>query len=220
MERKKARKRRRGRSAAEEITRKGLRIFNKRDQIKSLGGYRWDVASESKEGVWYRVSYATKSPTCECEYHTTGGQCRCKRMAIVERLLLVAAESEYDPKEIVIERQDLKCPKCPSKEHTRDGWYYGEHQKKRRYRCSKCGRRFRDNLGFEYRHTPPVYITLALMLCGMQAVCGQHTDDFGASGSQRTPECHNRAGGALRQTGRMVRQDFEAAAHKRQVGMR
>ena len=38
MERKKARKRRRGRSAAEEITRKGLRIFNKRDQIKSLAG--------------------------------------------------------------------------------------------------------------------------------------------------------------------------------------
>ena len=146
---------------------RGPRTFNKGGQIKSLGGYRWDVASESKEGVWYRVSYATKSPTCECEYHTTGGQCRCKHIAAVEHLLLVAAESEYDPKEIVIERQDLKCPKCPSKEHTRDGWYYGEHQKKRRYRCSKCGRRFRDNLGFEYRHTPPVYITLALMLCGM-----------------------------------------------------
>ena len=52
----------------------------------------------------------------------------------------------------------------------------------------------------------------------MQVVCGQHTTDPKASGSQRTPECHNRAGGALRQTGRMVRQDLEAAAHKRQVG--
>ena len=101
-----------------------------------------------KWNVWYRVWYATKSPTCECEYHTTGGQCRCKRMAIVEHLLLVAAESEYDPKEIVIERQCMKCPDCPSKEHTRDGWHYSEHQNKRRYRCSKCGRRFSNNLGF------------------------------------------------------------------------
>ena len=36
-----------------------------------------------------------------------------------------------------------------------------------RYKCSTCGRRFRDNLGFEYRHMPRLFITLALMLYGV-----------------------------------------------------
>ena len=138
-----------GRSAAEENARKGPSHIQQGRPNQVFGreyGGTWHP--NPKRNVWYRVSYATKSPACECEYHATGGQSRCKRMAIVGRLLPVAAESEYDSKEIAMERQCMKCPKFPSKEHARDRWHYGEHQKRRRCRRSKCGRRFSNNLGF------------------------------------------------------------------------
>ena len=41
----------------------GPRTFNKRDQIKSLGGYRWDVASEPKE------EYLVSGLVCDKEPH-------------------------------------------------------------------------------------------------------------------------------------------------------
>ena len=72
MGRKKPRKPRKGRASEQCITRRGLRIHQKGDQIKTLTGHRRDVASQSEEGVWYRVSFAEDSPTCECAYHTTG----------------------------------------------------------------------------------------------------------------------------------------------------
>ena len=59
------------------------------------------------------------------------------------------------------------CPDCKKERYTRDGWYHGKHEKRQRYKCTICKRRFRDNLGFEYRQVPHLYITLALMLCGM-----------------------------------------------------
>ena len=59
------------------------------------------------------------------------------------------------------------CSDCKKRKYTRDGWYHGRHEKRQRYRCTVCKRRFRDNLGFEYRQVPRLYITLALMLSGM-----------------------------------------------------
>ena len=84
MERKKPRKPRKGRASEQCITRRGLHIHQKGDQIRALTGNRWDVASQGTEGVWYRVSFAGESPTCECAYHTTGKGCRCKHIAAVE----------------------------------------------------------------------------------------------------------------------------------------
>ena len=46
-------------------------------------------------------------------------------------------------------------------------WHRGEHKDWLRYKCPICKRRFRDNLGFEYRHMPCLHITPALMLYGM-----------------------------------------------------
>ena len=66
MERKKPRKPRRGRASEQSIMRRGLRIYQKGDQIRALTGNRWDVASQDTEGVWYRISFAGESPTCEC----------------------------------------------------------------------------------------------------------------------------------------------------------
>ena len=80
------------------------------------GGFAYSTR-ETKSGFWAGtggmwhpslmrapgiVSRMRQSPTCECECHTTGRQCRCKRIAAVEHQLLVAAESEYDSKEIAI----------------------------------------------------------------------------------------------------------------------
>ena len=51
MGRKKPRKLRKGRASEQCITRRGLQIYQRGDQIKTLTGYRWDVASQSEEGV-------------------------------------------------------------------------------------------------------------------------------------------------------------------------
>ena len=163
---KKPRKPRKGRTSEQCITRRGLRIYQKGDQIRALTGHRWDVASQSGEGVWYRVSFAGESPTCECTYHTTGKGCRCKHIAAVEHTLLISSEATFG-KKVDIKEHELKCPGCKKKEYTRDGWHHGKHEKRQRYKCVMCGRRFRDNLGFEYRQVPRLYITLALMLSGM-----------------------------------------------------
>ena len=48
----------RGRASEQSITRRGLRIYQRGDQIKALSGDRWDVASQGTEGVWCRVSFA------------------------------------------------------------------------------------------------------------------------------------------------------------------
>ena len=48
------------------ITRRGLRICQKDGQIRTLTGERWNVASESRDGKWYQVSFAREGPICEC----------------------------------------------------------------------------------------------------------------------------------------------------------
>ena len=62
MERKKLRKPRKGRASGNGIPRRGLHIYQKGDQIKTLTGNRWDVASQGTEGAWCRVSFAGEGP--------------------------------------------------------------------------------------------------------------------------------------------------------------
>ena len=166
MGRKKARKPRIGRASEQAITRRGLRIYQMGGQIKTLSGNLWDVASQSEKDVWYRVSFAVESPTCECPYHITGKGCRCKHIAAVEHNLLIMSQP-IRGEEKAIEQRELSCPDCGETKYTRHGLYHGKHEARQKYKCSACGRRFRDNLGFEYRQVPSLYITLALMLSGM-----------------------------------------------------
>ena len=58
MGRKKPRRPRRGRASEQCTTRRGLQIYQKWDRIKTLGGYRWDVASQSERGCGGMVSLA------------------------------------------------------------------------------------------------------------------------------------------------------------------
>ncbi len=51
----KHKKSRKGRASEQSITRRGLHIYQKGNQIKYLGGNRWDVASQGTEDVLYRV---------------------------------------------------------------------------------------------------------------------------------------------------------------------
>ena len=155
---------RRGKVSQKTITRRGLRICQKDGQIKALSGDRWDVASQSVNDEWYRVSMSLEGPTCECKYHATGKGRRCKHIAAVEQLLSIS--SEPAPAEhIVIEEQEMRCPKCKCMDYTRDGIYHGKYEDKQLYRCS-CGRQFRDNLGVEYRQIPKKFITAILLLYG------------------------------------------------------
>lgn len=107
-----------------------------------------------------------ESLTCECAYHATGKGCRCKHIAAVEHALLILSEASLGRK-IVVREKDLACPECKKKEYARDGWYHGKYEKRQRYRCTVCKRRFRVDLGFEYRQVPRLCSTLALMLSGM-----------------------------------------------------
>ena len=77
--------------------------------------------------------------------------------------MLAEAEAESSHK-MIIGEQKLACLKCKKTEYVRNGKEKTKSGEKQRYLCKNCGRRFRDNLGFEGRHTAPVYITLALML--------------------------------------------------------
>lgn len=156
---------RKGRVSEEVITRRGLAIYQKGGQIKAISKTSWDVASQNTEGKQYRVSFATSAPTCECRYHSTGNGSRCKHISAVEHLMLAEAESSHNEK-VIIREQKLACPKCNKTEYVRNGKEKTKSGEKQRYLCKNCGRRFRDNLGFEGRHTAPVYITLSLMLYG------------------------------------------------------
>ena len=87
-------------------------------------------------------------------------------MAAVERLVLAGTESPHVGK-MVIGETDPECPKCHKSEYVRNGRDRCKSGERQRYLCKGCGRRFRDNLGFERRHVSPMYITLALLLNGM-----------------------------------------------------
>ena len=94
--------------------------------------------------------------------HVTGKGCRCKHIAAVEYMLL--KETVSSPKgKLIIGEVGLKCPECGKEEYVLNG---KDEYGKQRYLCKLCERRFRDNLGFEYRHTSPLFITLALVLNG------------------------------------------------------
>ena len=80
-------------------------------------------------------------------------------------ILLISSQPAHG-RGITVEEWDLACPGCKKTKYTRHGWYRGKHEDMQIYKCPICGRRFRDNLGFEYRHVPRLYITLALMLSG------------------------------------------------------
>ena len=77
---------------------------------------------------------------------------------------MLLKETVSSPKgKLIIGEVGLKCPECGKEEHVLNG---KDDSGKQRYLCKLCDRRFRDNLGFEYRHTSPLFITLALMLNG------------------------------------------------------
>ena len=114
------RKPRKGRASEQSITRRGLDIYQKGDQIKTLSGNRWDVASQGTEDAWYRVPLAGKSPTCECAYHATGEGCRCKHIAAAWHALLISSEATLG-KKVDVREHDLACPDCGAKKYSRDG---------------------------------------------------------------------------------------------------
>ena len=111
MGHRKPRKPRKGRASEQSITRRGLRIYQRGDQIKALSGDRRDMASQGTKGVWCRVSFAGESPACEC---------RCKHIAAVKHALLISSEAALG-KKIGIMEQDLACPDCGTKKYSRDG---------------------------------------------------------------------------------------------------
>ena len=67
-------------------------------------------------------------------------------MAAVEHTLLISSEVALG-KKVDIKKQCMVCPHCKKEEYTRDGWYYGKHEKRQRYKCTVCKRRFSGQSG-------------------------------------------------------------------------
>ena len=149
------------------ITRRGLRICQKGGQIKTLGDDRWDVASQSAEDEWYRVSFGCNSPTCERICHATGRGRGRERTAAVERPLAISSKPAPRGREAIGERESRR-PDCGLKDPNFDGVYRGRYEDVQRYGRPR-GRRFRDNLGVEYRQIPRKFITAILMQSGAGA---------------------------------------------------
>ena len=112
---------RKGRVSEEVITRRGLAIYQKGDQIKAISKTSWDVASQNMEGKQYRVSFATSAPTCKCKYYSTGNGTRCKHISAVEHLMLAEVESESSHEKVIIDEQKLACLECKKTEYVRNG---------------------------------------------------------------------------------------------------
>ena len=78
-------KQRKGRASEQSIDRSGHQIYEKGGQIKALTDRRWDVESQSREGVTYRCRSAAASLPAS---HMTGKWYRCRHTAAVEHMLL------------------------------------------------------------------------------------------------------------------------------------
>ena len=74
---------------------------------------------------------------------------------------MLLKETVSSPKgKLIIGEVGLKFPGCGKEMYVLDGKDDSGNQ---RYLRKLCDRRFGDNLGLEYRHTSPMFITLALM---------------------------------------------------------
>ena len=93
---------------------------------------------------------------------------RCKHIAAIEHVLLITDVAPHG-KPITIKKPELQCPDCKSREYIRAGPYPGKYEKRQTYQCRACGRRFRDNLGMEYRQVPHAHISLTLSGSGLSA---------------------------------------------------
>ena len=77
---------------------------------------------------------------------------------------------------VAVGGQKLGRPGCKKTRYARHGRCRGEHGDRQICKRPVCGRRFRDSLGFECRHAPRLYTTLALVLSGMgMAVANMQT---------------------------------------------
>ena len=124
---------RKGRMSEQSIDRSGRQIYEKGGQITALTDLRWDVGSQSKEGVSYMVSLGCGKAACECPYYVKGKGSRCKHIAAIEYMLLKETESSPTGKSIIGE-VGLKCPKCGKKNYVRNG---KDEYGKQRYKCKE-----------------------------------------------------------------------------------
>ena len=164
------RKRLKNAASSREMRRAAIRMADTDGAVRSISRGRWEVASESSPGSWYRVAVTEGGIVCDCGYHLGRKGAACKHSMAVEITMLQGA-GEVEPGEpVTLEPAWPRCPGCGSENMRRDGTRpRGRREVAQRYKCREkaCGVRFSDGPGFAGRHLPPEAILLSLMFSSM-----------------------------------------------------
>ena len=141
---------------------RGKWIANRPDQIVRLDDHAYRIRSQSSD-KWYDVLSTESGSTCSCPDHQYRHVC-CKHIHAVE---ISKRMREAVQETVVIRQADPgRCKFCDSANIIRKGRVSGGKQQ---FGCKDCGRRFRQNLGFEKKQSTPEQITMAvdLVLSGL-----------------------------------------------------
>lgn len=137
---------------------RGRAIADMGNQIVRIDDLHHVVRSQSEQAKTYDVVQTESGLTCTCPDYQHRGT-RCKHIHSVE----IDAHIRQAVKNAVVLRQadPDRCKFCDSGNIIKKGKVSGNRQQ---FGCKDCGRRFRQNLGFERKQATPEQITLAIEL--------------------------------------------------------
>ena len=159
-------KQRRSKAQLDAIRMAGIQIACVAGAITALSSIRWNVASQSVQGLKYVVTLGSRGMICQCPANADGKKI-CKHVVGVYKLLDIEWWKGRIKKRIQIMRPKLRCPndKCRSKDVVDNG----KRKCKRkglvqRHPCNSCGRTFSGKAGFKGRHFDETVIIKALSM--------------------------------------------------------
>jgi transposase-like protein len=126
---------------------RGLGIVAQGGQIQRLDDGLFQVKSQCKDGVSYKVRWINDKWECECPDYLKRNK-PCKHIFAVNFVLnlpsMILANSEMFGRE---------CPHCGSKESTLKGFRHNKTGAVKLRKCKQCGRRFKDGFMAESKGT-------------------------------------------------------------------
>lgn len=127
--------------------------------VHRVDDYTYLVDSQTEENSQYEVRDYGAGWVCICPDHMESGH-RCKHMLAVD--ISAGRRTREATETVVHEINPRACRDCGSERTVKDSRRKIRNGYRQRYKCKDCGKRFCDNLGFEYRRATPEHITKAM----------------------------------------------------------
>ena len=137
----------------------------------------YQVRSQSNPNSSYYVRSTELGLVCECLDHKTR-KSDCKHIKVV---LTYIKENKIDDSEAfkMIERNEVKlCRYCDSGNIKKNGIAKNKLRDIQMYKCRDCGKKFRDNLGFERMRYDPTFIIQSIRKLNSKMSTRSIADDF------------------------------------------